>query len=90
MGILSWIVFGFVVGLIARAVMPGRQNMNFVMTTLLGIGGAFLGGAIGSAISGESMDQLHAAGMIGSVLGAIALLFAAGAILGRGRIARPV
>jgi len=88
MGILSWIVFGLIVGLIARAILPGRQNMGLLMTTLLGVGGSFLGGAIGSALAGVSMNELHSAGMIGSVVGAILLLAAAGAILGRGRTTR--
>ena len=84
MGILSWIVFGFVAGLIARAIVPGRQNMGFLMTSLLGIGGSFLGGLVASAIGGYSMTEFSSAGLIGSVVGAIVLLVAAGAVLTRG------
>jgi len=48
MGILAWIVFGFVVGLIARAVVPGRQGMGLIMTTVLGIAGSLIGGLVAS------------------------------------------
>jgi uncharacterized membrane protein YeaQ/YmgE (transglycosylase-associated protein family) len=48
--LLSWIVTGLVVGLIARALLPGKQPMGFIMTTLLGIAGACLGGLISTAI----------------------------------------
>ncbi|MEW5853561.1 MAG: GlsB/YeaQ/YmgE family stress response membrane protein [Myxococcota bacterium] len=84
MGILSWIVFGFIVGLLARAVMPGSQAMGVVMTTLLGVAGSFLGGFVASALTGESPTVFHPAGVIGSILGAIALLFIAGAVFTRG------
>ncbi len=44
MGILAWIIFGFIIGLIARAVVPGKQALGFVMTTVLGIVGSIVGG----------------------------------------------
>ncbi|MCU0704586.1 MAG: GlsB/YeaQ/YmgE family stress response membrane protein [Fimbriiglobus sp.] len=47
---LSWIVTGLIVGLIARAIVPGRQGMGWIMTILLGIAGAIVGGLISSAI----------------------------------------
>ncbi len=74
MGIIAWIVFGFVVGLLARAIVPGRQHMGFIMTTLLGVAGSLIGGLIASAITGGSMQEMHGAGFIGSLIGAIALL----------------
>lgn len=86
MGILAWIVFGFVVGLIARAVMPGRQHMGFVLTTLLGIAGSLVGGFLASLITGNSAHEAHGAGFIGSVLGALLLLFLFGAGLRRRRL----
>lgn len=78
MGLLAFIVFGLIVGLIARAVMPGRQSMGLVATTLLGMAGAFVGGLIGSLVSGHRVFDLHPAGLIGSVLGALAVLFLVG------------
>jgi uncharacterized membrane protein YeaQ/YmgE (transglycosylase-associated protein family) len=78
-----FLVFGFVVGLIARAVMPGNQRMGVVMTTVLGAAGSLLGGWVGSLISGYSVADVHAAGLIGSVIGALALLFLAGGFFSR-------
>ncbi len=74
MGIIAWIVFGFVVGLIARAVVPGRQHMGFVLTTLLGVAGSLVGGFIGSALSGGSGVAFRPSGFLGSLIGAIVLL----------------
>ena len=83
MGIIAWIVFGFIVGLIARAIVPGRQGMRFVMTTLLGIAGSIIGGLIASAVWGQgNAGQLQGAGLIGSVIGAILLLLVAGFVMG--------
>jgi uncharacterized membrane protein YeaQ/YmgE (transglycosylase-associated protein family) len=81
MHLLLFLVFGFVVGLIARAVIPGTQKMGLVKTTLLGAAGSFLGGLLGNLISGDPLGRVHSAGWIGSVLGAIILI----AVLGRSR-----
>jgi len=78
MGIISFIVFGFVVGLLARALLPGRQKMGLVMTTGLGIAGSFVGGFVGSLVTDHRATDLHTAGIIGSILGAIALLLLVG------------
>lgn len=75
MGIIAWIVFGFVVGLIARAIVPGRQGLGFVLTTVLGIAGSLIGGLVVSALSGGTTAGFTPAGFIGSILGAIILLF---------------
>ena len=74
--ILWLIIVGFLVGLIARAVMPGVQHLGFIATTLLGIGGAFVGGLIGRLISKPKPGaKFHPAGLILAVIGAIILLF---------------
>jgi uncharacterized membrane protein YeaQ/YmgE (transglycosylase-associated protein family) len=72
MGILGWILFGLIAGIIAKLVMPGRDPGGFIVTILLGIAGAFLGGFLGRALGfyGEG----EAAGMLMSILGAIILL----------------
>ena len=70
--LIGWIVFGFVVGLIARAFMPGAQPMGFFRTMLLGVGGSFIGGLIGFFIVGGSVIQ--SSGWIGSTIGAVILL----------------
>jgi uncharacterized membrane protein YeaQ/YmgE (transglycosylase-associated protein family) len=82
MGILAWIVFGFIIGLIARAVVPGKQSMGFIMTTLLGIAGSLIGGLVASALSGGQTTAFQASGFIGSLIGAILLLVIASMVMG--------
>jgi uncharacterized membrane protein YeaQ/YmgE (transglycosylase-associated protein family) len=69
---LGWIVFGLIVGIIAKLLMPGRDPGGFVITILLGIAGAMLGGFIGRAIGLYGPNQ--SAGYIVSILGAVLLL----------------
>lgn len=76
MSLLLFLVFGFVVGLLARAVLPGRQSMGLLMTAVLGMVGSFLGGLVGNMITGDPIGQIHAAGLIGSVVGAVVVLAA--------------
>ena len=78
MGLLSilWaIVVGFIVGVLARWIMPGTIDLGFWMTTAVGIGGSVVGGLIGSLLS-RSREGFQPAGLILSVLGAILLLWA--------------
>ena len=72
--VLSWLAFGFVVGLVARALFPGTQSMGIVATTGLGIVGSLLGGLVGNVIAGTPALTLHGAGVIGSVLGALLVM----------------
>jgi uncharacterized membrane protein YeaQ/YmgE (transglycosylase-associated protein family) len=74
MSIIAFILFGIIVGFLARAIMPGRQGMGIVATALLGIGGSFVGGFIGSALSGHSVLELHTSGIIGSIVGSLIIL----------------
>ena len=74
--IIWHIVVGFVIGLIARAIMPGAQQMGLIMTTLLGIVGAVVGGLIARLFSTpEPGSPFHPAGFIMSIIGAVAVLF---------------
>jgi uncharacterized membrane protein YeaQ/YmgE (transglycosylase-associated protein family) len=72
MGILAWILFGLVVGIIAKLLMPGRDPGGFIVTILLGIAGALLGGFIGRAMGFYGPGQ--SAGWLMSIGGAIVLL----------------
>jgi len=72
--ILGWIVFGLVVGAIARFVLPDRQSMGLIMTILLGVAGSFLGGFIASLVSGVEVAQFQPSSFIWSLLGAVVLL----------------
>lgn len=66
-------VIGFVVGLVARAILPGTQSLGLILTAVLGIAGSFLAGFAGQALGWYANGQ--AAGFIASVVGAIVLLF---------------
>ncbi len=78
MGIIWTIVLGFVIGLIAKLIHPGKENMGFIMTILLGIAGSFLAGIIGQAIGWYKAGE--GAGFIASVIVAIILLVIYGKI----------
>lgn len=79
MSILMFIVLGLVAGLLARAIMPGRQSMGLVATSLIGMAGSFLGGLVASLLSGQPLLQFHSSGIIGSVIGALVVLVIVGA-----------
>lgn len=79
MSLIAFIILGLVAGFIARAIMPGRQSMGVIATTLLGMVGSVLGGFIGNLISGDRLFDLHAAGIIGSIVGAVIVLALTGA-----------
>jgi uncharacterized membrane protein YeaQ/YmgE (transglycosylase-associated protein family) len=72
MGIISWILFGLVVGVIAKLLMPGRDPGGFIITILLGIAGALIGGFVGRAMGFYGPNE--GAGWLMSILGAIVLL----------------
>lgn len=76
LNIIWYIIVGFVIGLIARAIIPGAQHLGVIMTTLLGIAGSIVGGFIGRLFSKpEPGSAFHPAGFILSIIGAIILLF---------------
>ena len=70
--VIGWILFGLVIGVIARLLVPGRQNIGILKTMLLGVAGSFVGGFLAYLIFGG--EPLQAAGWIGSILGAVLLL----------------
>jgi uncharacterized membrane protein YeaQ/YmgE (transglycosylase-associated protein family) len=73
LSILGYIIFGAIVGGLARLIMPGKDPMGIVMTILLGIAGSVIGGLLlGLLIGGRTTDP---AGWIGSILGALLLLW---------------
>ena len=72
MGILGWILFGLVVGALAKLVMPGRDAGGIIVTMLLGIAGAVIGGFTGRALGWYGEGE--AAGFLMSLAGAIILL----------------
>jgi uncharacterized membrane protein YeaQ/YmgE (transglycosylase-associated protein family) len=84
MSIIGWILFGLIVGVVAKLLMPGRDPGGMIVTILLGIGGALVGGFIGRAFGwyGEG-DPV---GFIMAVIGAILVLFAYRKISGPTRV----
>ena len=72
MGIIGWIVFGLIVGAIAKLVMPGRDPGGIVVTMVLGVVGALLGGFLGRALGLYGPEQ--GAGWLMSIVGAIVVL----------------
>jgi uncharacterized membrane protein YeaQ/YmgE (transglycosylase-associated protein family) len=86
MGILLFIVFGFVIGLIARALLPGRQSMGLLMTAVLGMLGSFVGGFVGNLLAGRPVTDLTSAGFFGSLIGALLVLAALSPLMRRRRL----
>ena len=82
MNALSWVFFGLAVGVIAKLVMPGKDPGGFIVTVLLGVAGAFLGGAIGAGL-GE--HQAHPAVEWLLAIGGAVLLLAIYRLIARGR-----
>ena len=73
LSILGWIIFGLIVGVVAKVLMPGRDPGGFIVTILIGIAGAVLGGFLGRAFGWYGPNQ--GAGFLMSVVGAFLLLF---------------
>jgi uncharacterized membrane protein YeaQ/YmgE (transglycosylase-associated protein family) len=72
-GVLGWILFGLVVGIVAKLLMPGRDPGGFIITTLLGIVGAVIGGFLGRSLGLYGPGE--PAGFLMATLGAVVLLF---------------
>jgi uncharacterized membrane protein YeaQ/YmgE (transglycosylase-associated protein family) len=82
MSIIAWIVFGLIIGVIAKLLMPGRDPGGFFITILLGIVGSFVGGIIGHALGLYQSGQ-RTGGWILSIIGAILVLVIYRAIVRR-------
>ena len=83
LGILGWVVFGLIVGIIAKVLMPGRDPGGIIVTMLLGIVGALFGGFIGRSLGMYGANQ--GAGFLMSIVGAIFVLFIYRLLVGRRR-----
>ena len=85
MGILGWILLGLLAGIIAKALLPGNDDLGIILTTLLGIGGALLGGFIALALGlGDPIDEFFdVSTWLAAIIGALIILFAWNAITDR-------
>ena len=75
MSILAWVVLGLIAGAIAKFIMPGTDPGGLIVTMLIGIVGAFLGGFIGSTIAGEGLEGFSIQSIVLAVVGSILLLW---------------
>ena len=75
MGIFSWILLGLLAGILAKFIMPGKDEGGFVVTTLLGIAGAFIGGWIGSIVGLGTVGEFSLGSLTTAVIGALVRLF---------------
>jgi uncharacterized membrane protein YeaQ/YmgE (transglycosylase-associated protein family) len=82
--ILGWIVFGLIAGFIARALVPGKDDIGILRTIVLGVVGSVVGGLIFGLFTG-GFRGFHPAGWIGSIIGAIIVLVIYNKVTGRKR-----
>lgn len=75
MGIISWIILGLIVGILAKWFMPGKDGGGFFMTVILGIAGALVGGHISAFFGLGTVTGFNIGSLIISILGAMLLLF---------------
>lgn len=75
MGILSWIILGLIAGALAKWIMPGRDPGGFIVTTLIGIAGAFVGGYLGAFFGFGGVADLSIGSIVTAMVGALVLLF---------------
>jgi len=75
MGILSWIIFGLIAGIIAKWIMPGKENVGIIVTIILGIVGAVVGGYISTFFGFGKVDGFNFGSFVVAVIGAIVVLF---------------
>jgi uncharacterized membrane protein YeaQ/YmgE (transglycosylase-associated protein family) len=76
-GIIGWVVLGLLAGVIAKAIMPGTERLGIVLTTVLGIGGALLGGFVATALGlGDPIDEFFdLSTWVAAIVGALGILF---------------
>ena len=80
--IIGWILFGLIAGFVARAIVPGKDDIGLLRTIVLGIAGSVVGGWIFGLLTG-GLRGFHAAGFIGSVIGAVIVLVIYNKVTGR-------
>lgn len=82
---IGFIVFGLVVGAVARLIKPGRQNLSLLMTLLLGLAGSVIGGVVANLLGTGSIFELNVLGAIVAIVAAVLLVGVAEGMSGRSR-----
>jgi uncharacterized membrane protein YeaQ/YmgE (transglycosylase-associated protein family) len=85
MAIIGFLVFGLVVGAVARLIKPGKQNLSLLMTLVLGVVGSLIGGIIASALGTGSITELNILGAIIAIVAAVLLIGVAEGMSGKNR-----
>ena len=85
MAIIGFLVFGLVVGALARLIKPGRQNLSIIMTLILGVVGSLIGGIVASALGTGDIFELNILGAIVAIIAAVLLIGVAEGVSGRGK-----
>jgi uncharacterized membrane protein YeaQ/YmgE (transglycosylase-associated protein family) len=83
MGIIGFLVFGLVVGAVARLIKPGRQNLSIVMTLVLGVVGSLIGGIVANALGTGDFTELNILGAIVAIIAAVLLIGVAEGMSGK-------
>ncbi|MEU5845349.1 GlsB/YeaQ/YmgE family stress response membrane protein [Saccharopolyspora shandongensis] len=85
--IIGWLVFGLIAGFIARAVVPGKDDIGLLMTIAIGVAGSVVGGFLFGLLT-VGLRGFQPAGWIGSIIGAVILLVVYNKVTGRKRLHR--
>jgi len=85
MGIIGFLVFGLVVGALARLIKPGKQNLSFGMTLVLGVVGSLVGGFVASLLGTGSFTELNIIGAVVAIIAAVLLIGVAEGMSGRNK-----
>jgi uncharacterized membrane protein YeaQ/YmgE (transglycosylase-associated protein family) len=83
--ILGWLLFGLIAGFVARALVPGKDDIGILRTIALGVVGSVVGGFLVGLLTGGLRDGFHPAGWIGSIIGAVLVLVIYNKLTGRKR-----
>lgn len=83
MGIIGFLVFGLIVGAVARLIKPGKQNLSLLMTLLLGVVGSMIGGLVASLLGTGNMFELNILGAIVAIIAAVLLIGVAEGMSGK-------
>ncbi len=85
MGIIGFLVFGLVVGALARLIKPGRQSLGIIGTLALGVLGSLIGGAVASLLGTGDFMELNVLGAIVAIIAAVLLIGVVEGAMGRGK-----